>query len=576
MRRIVFPESIFNKVRKHLLKDKREQFGFLLAGVCKGENLTLLVREFIPAQDNDLEIQSPGLVRSKKAFVKRILRYCYDEGFSLIDVHSHPFSSNQVNFSGIDDRSERESFRYTMSKIPHIHHASMVFGENSFRARIWDKREETMKNVEEVKVIGSYIKVFPFERERLSFEEDRFSRQILAFGEEGQRRLKRTQVAVVGVGGIGSLICQMLSRLGVGKILLVDMDVVERSNLNRLVGSFEEDIGKPKVKVLERWIRNLGIDVESVPYSVQEKKVWEKIKEVDVIFGCTDNQVSRFILNELSVKYFIPYIDLGVGIESEGGKIKTAGGQVKMVLPDGPCLFCMDGINLTLLNQELKSEEEREMDIRAGYISGEDIPDPAVISLNSTIASLGVNEFLNLLCGFKETEFYLYYDLIKSSVKPIKVRRNHECVTCGERALWGKGDLVSFPLEMVYEREEEKMDIQVISEELRTQGFNVRGSKKYNWLEIDLYLGTCWSKDKSKVLVKFENGGMAVFISEEVELKEGMEELKEIADDEPFLPGWRRLNIDFQNEDLIPNLIMLQGILANPRFLLSLKRSEDG
>ena len=78
-----------------------------------------------------------------------------------------------------------------------------------------------------------------------------FDRQVRAFGADGQLKLQRLRVAIVGLGGTGSLIAQQLVHLGVRDFILVDPDVIESTNLNRVANAFQDDIGQPKVKIAE-------------------------------------------------------------------------------------------------------------------------------------------------------------------------------------------------------------------------------------------------------------------------------------------------------------------------------------
>ena len=109
-----------------------------------------------------------------------------------------------------------------------------------------------------------------------------YDRQIRVFGEEGQQILHHLAVAIVGGGGIGSLIFILLVRLGVGHIILLDPDVVELSNLNRLAGATLQDARehRPKVSVLARYAASINPDIKVIPLqrSVREKESQEHLK----------------------------------------------------------------------------------------------------------------------------------------------------------------------------------------------------------------------------------------------------------------------------------------------------------
>jgi len=275
---------------------------------------------------------------------------------------------------------------------------------------------------------------------------DRYSRQVLAFGEHGQRLLGDMSVAVVGVGGIGSQVYEQLVRLGVRAVMPVDDDVIEESNLTRVVGSSPSDIGRPKVQVMHELGLRINSHLKSGPLrgSVLHASVAMKLRGVDVIFCCTDNLRSRVVVNRMAHQYFIPVIDTGVDIQPdpiEARRIRRIGGRVMLVYPDGPCLGCL-GI---LAPQLIQAEIEGEL---PSYVQGQNIAAPSVISFNGTVASLAITEFLNLVTGFaqRDTRTYLVYDGMNGLVKTCALLSVGDCQLCSEvKAL---GDRVPLPCKL--------------------------------------------------------------------------------------------------------------------------------
>lgn len=442
---IIFPENLLTEMKEHLLQNDKEQLASILCGISTTENeIKLLCREIIKAGPKDLEYNSAVRVRAKKEYRKRLLTRCLEENLHLIDCHSHPFSDGNVNFSGIDDGNDLENLTYISAKIPGIHCGSMVVGRNSFKARIYNRQNRTLQPVNEITITGQTL------QETTSViadpDDETFDRQILLFGREGQKKLRKATVAIGGGGGTGSLVFEMLTRLGVGKIIIADPDNVEPSNLNRLVGATPQDIDLPKVAVLKKYAETYSNTVvETINKNILDPQALEKIKEADVIFSCTDTQSSRMILNEVAVKYLIPLIDLGTGILTGKGYIE-AGGQVRILLPDGYCLACIDGINYVKAGQELLKEEDRKIRRQAGYVQNRSIPDPSIISLNATIASLAVTEFLNLITGIRRVNTYITYDMQSSNVisQTLQPEKDEECPVCGKNGITAMGDLIPF------------------------------------------------------------------------------------------------------------------------------------
>jgi len=155
---------------------------------------------------------------------------------------------------------------------------------------------------------------------------ERYERQIMLFGEEGQERLKRAKVAVVGVGGLGSPVAYYLAAAGIGTLLLIDGDVVELSNLNRQILHWEEDIGRPKALSakwkLERF--NSDIRIEAFVGKLTAENIDEVLGDVDVIVDCLDNFETRYLLDEYSQKKGVPLVH---------GAVEGTFGQVTTIVP---------------------------------------------------------------------------------------------------------------------------------------------------------------------------------------------------------------------------------------------------
>ncbi|MDQ1147131.1 molybdopterin/thiamine biosynthesis adenylyltransferase [Bacillus sp. SORGH_AS 510] len=152
---------------------------------------------------------------------------------------------------------------------------------------------------------------------------DRYSRQILfkAIGEEGQMKLLKSRVAVVGVGALGSVIANHLVRSGVGYIRLIDRDVVELSNLQRQTLFDEEDARQhfPKAAAAKRRLNmvNSSVSVDAVITDLNLDNAEELLNSFDVIVDGTDNFRTRFLINDVAVKYSIPWGSWG-GCKFEG------------------------------------------------------------------------------------------------------------------------------------------------------------------------------------------------------------------------------------------------------------------
>lgn len=168
-------------------------------------------------------------------------------------------------------------------------------------------------------------------------EQIRYNRQlkIREFGEEGQRRLKSSNVLVAGIGGLGCASATYLTAAGVGRITVVDCDVVELSNLNRQVLYGGGDIGEKKVLIAQRKLSKLNSEVEIIPIfaRITEENVFDIINKVQVVLDGLDNFHTRLLVNSACVKRKIPYIH---------GGVSRFRGLITTILPgETPCLACV-------------------------------------------------------------------------------------------------------------------------------------------------------------------------------------------------------------------------------------------
>lgn len=164
-----------------------------------------------------------------------------------------------------------------------------------------------------------------------------YSRQVILseLGVNGQKKLNRSKVVVVGLGGLGSASSLYLALVGVGYLRLVDQDTVEMNNLHRQILYDLGDLRYPKVEAATKRVQQINPDVkvESVPENVRESNVEEIVKGMDCVVDGLDNMRTRYLLNRVCVKYKIPYVF--------GGAIGIEGNLSVFHSPKTPCLECV-------------------------------------------------------------------------------------------------------------------------------------------------------------------------------------------------------------------------------------------
>jgi molybdopterin/thiamine biosynthesis adenylyltransferase len=271
-------------------------------------------------------------------------------------------------------------------------------------------------------------------------ESSRDSRQILALGKEGQEKIRKIKAGIVGLGGLGSHIAQQVAYLGVRSFVLVDPDSVGKENLNRIVGSTPGDLGKSKVEVAHRMITGIAgtelVDIYTFKTDLRNREALTRLSGCDVIFGCIDRDGPRLILNELAMTNDIPYFDSAFGITVEAGKIVEAGGRVVLVSQEGPCLLCCKEIDRAEAAYDLANETEKKVALERGYVSGAEVQQPSIVSLDGIIASVAATEFLALVTGFRQPVQYSCYDMLRGELRPLSNRVLDGCM----HHVFGKGN----------------------------------------------------------------------------------------------------------------------------------------
>lgn len=417
-----------------------------------------------------------------------------------------------------------------------------------------------------------------------------YDRQIRVFGTEGQRILQGLTVGIVGAGGIGSLIFLLLVRLGVGRLILFDPDVVELSNLNRLAGATLEDAAqhRPKVDVLARYAARINRAVAVIPLakSILEKESRELLKGCDVVFGCTDNQSSRWVLNQWAVEHLVPYFDTGTGIKAGPNEtIEHAGGQVRVAIPGMGCLNCIGGIKIDIAQQEMLPESDRNVAIQLGYITGADIKAPAVASLNGVIANLAVTEFMAFVTGFRPVRRFVGYDFLNATVLPYTFPRDPNCFTCSSVGSLALGDAgVPLPVELLLDEPQppnqgvatmkNETDIQSAITELlshaKQEGLPMEGHAENRWLLLrQAKLGSGFNRPAANVMIKFfgNSGDPIIFVPDKIQVDHAVRVCPNFLASTPCLKGWKSLCPHmFQDvgDELLQFIACLCGFLANP------------
>ena len=365
----------------------------------------LLVRKIVPVPYSDCSIRKPDLVRWSTDLLPALLEEANREGWSVIKMHGH--ANTYRAFSPVDDESDKELFPSVAGWFDvEVPHGSAVLLEDGHAFGRIVSTDGVFTPMERVMIVGDNVQIDLDDVGKVLTEAftDRHAR---AFGEATTRLLQCLTVAVVGVSGTGSPLVEMLFRLGVGRLLLVEPDVINEENLNRIVYARRADIGRLKLDVIGEAIERtgLGTEVVRIPKYISEREVVEAITEADFLFGCMDGAEGRNVLNRLATCYLLPYIDLGVKLLADGtGTIDEVSTAVHFLQPGLSSLrargvFTSEDVFADSLRRTNPEEYSRRR--KEHYILGVEETRPAVISVNFLAASLAVNDFLARLHDYR-------------------------------------------------------------------------------------------------------------------------------------------------------------------------------
>lgn len=419
-----------------------------------GAELRFLSRIVIPIPENEIITHDKVHVKWKTDTFRKALKIAEKENLSICLVHSHPAGANK--FSSIDDSNEAELIEIVYNRndneIPHL--SLIITQERELVARVWTKNLKK-EAIGLIKCLGDRFSFYyPGKYDAVSREE--FHRQQLAFGKTLNNDLAKLRVAVIGCGATGTCTAHLLARLGVGHLLLVDNDLVERSNLSRLYGANgpDADAGRSKAQVLKDFITSIGIGcrVRAIHDWVGSVACRDALKSADIIFCCTDDNSGRIFLNRFAHFYLVPVFDMGIVIEptkTDPPEIQTLQGRLTVIFPGNICLLCRNIVRTNLAAEEqLKRNDPDgfERQKQEAYVIGSGNPSPAVITFTTEVATIAVNEFLHRITGFRKgsaTRHVVRFFDQEEDRRP-GGESKEGCPMCNSKINWGKGDVEPF------------------------------------------------------------------------------------------------------------------------------------
>jgi tRNA A37 threonylcarbamoyladenosine dehydratase len=468
---LAMDERLYSELHAHLFPgDGDEHGGVVIAGVAEtGRGKRLLARQFVPARDGvDFVPGKRGYRALTGRFVAEAAGRCADDGLAYLAVHNHG-GTDSVKFSNDDMASHARGYPALLDITNGGPVGALVFARNAVAGDIWSTKRQHYP-LHHAQIVGLHPRqLYPEPPTGTKSIDPICDRQVRLFGDTGQRLLGGLKVGVIGAGGGGSLLLQMLARLGIGHLLAVDPDYMDVTNYPRVVGARRRDIAwgmttsknwliqwlgrrlvHPKVLVARRVAReaNPAVKFDAVPGSIVDAAVARQLIDTDFLFLATDTMQSRLMFNALVHQYLIPGIQIGAKVQADPGtgKIRDVFAVTRLVLPSSGCLLCNGAISSAQLQREALSESERQ---RQRYIAGEDIPEPSVITLNALSAGQAMNDFLFIMTGLLDhvQPAHILMSPRERTTERVRLRQDQGCPMCSLSAgrLYGYGDRRQLP-----------------------------------------------------------------------------------------------------------------------------------
>ncbi len=400
----------YKSLQQHLFPgDGKEAVAVALCGRYERDGISVLLTHKIELIPHDECERDALFVNWKTERIIPFLEEAAKHNLAILKIHSHP--TGYPEFSKTDDQSDQELFTSVFGWCDYngVHASAVMVPDGSIFGRIFT-HDLTSKPIEKISVAGDVIKIF---ENKVAVADDFSLRTRQAFGDDTYHKLRQMKIGVIGCSGTGSPTIEQLVRLGVGPIVIIDPDTVEKKNLNRILNTtlMDAEKGRLKTDVLHNAIEKIGLGTTVEKYSANlydSREALEALITCDAICGCVDSVDGRHLISQLTNFYLVPYFDLGVRLDADGsGGIDAINATIHYIQPGYSTLFSRRLYTSKRLADETlrrQSPEDFEALEKQGYVHNANVDRPAVISINMQISSMAVNELLNRLHPFKDED----------------------------------------------------------------------------------------------------------------------------------------------------------------------------
>ena len=345
---IAMTTDVAAELDHHLTRDDGQEDVCIATYVWStgAERKTALIRAVVLPRDGERFVH--GNAEFTGDYVVRVATEARKRGEGIVLLHSHPGARGWQGLSGPDHNTESEYERVAraITGMPLVG-MTLATAEQEWSARVWHD-QSAPTNAESVRVVGERLNVTWNDTIRRRPVATAFQRRtIAAWGESRQANIARLKVLVIGVGSVGLDVAARLAATGIEHVGVMDIDIVEDLNLDRMIGATRDDAraGRRKTEVAARIARqaatadNFTVVVHDV--SITTPQGLTAALDYDIIFSCVDRPWPRGVLNVLAYADLIPVIDGGIALDAlPSGEMRGGTWRVHALVPGRPCMVC--------------------------------------------------------------------------------------------------------------------------------------------------------------------------------------------------------------------------------------------
>lgn len=354
---ISLTEYLNTELQEFLLADKSEEeicFATWNPAAGKSQYNILLDDIILPKEGDRIRHVT---VSALPQYVDRCKEYARERKSGLVMIHTHPHWPGHQGVSLPDLHYEQDVLAREVFGITGLPFVGMTLaGDGTWSGRIYPKPFQ-ITWCSTVKTVGRNLMV-DYNPDLVSFQKPNKKqiRTTSVWGEDKQLMLSGLKVCIIGAGSVGAAVGEIMCRMGISKIHLMDYDKIKEHNLDRMNNVTSSDIGKFKIDVVSSNLLNSAtsdnFQVTSSKSSVVEEEGFKEALDHDVIFCCVDRPWPRQVLNHLAYSCLIPVIDGGISFRISDKKLIHGMFRAQTVGPERGCLDCLKALNAGQIQQD--------------------------------------------------------------------------------------------------------------------------------------------------------------------------------------------------------------------------------